>query len=327
MAQSIRTQTSFPLQNQPVQNSRVICDIPLTADLENLLLTLYGSVTLSTGATALLADGILNLIQSVDLVGDGKDVIMSVPFHQLVKGNLWRRKKGHRPTVIEPGVTIAAHAFEAIGFVDLSAFGMIRPKDSALRENKYRTLQLVARFGSFTNVFTGGGVVVSASTINLTIRAKETVELVDATGRASAPIVRVQDSYREETVTGAVTKHRFRLTPDQALRGLVLHVQDGASALSDAVLDRVRVYVGKTLRYELTAADIKDLQKAEHINGSTNETGYYFVDLADGNGSADKLNDCYDLRTEKTAGADSYIEFDTSAAAKVGVRQYGYVPQ
>lgn len=326
MGQSIRTQSAFPLQSTPAVNTRVICDIPLTADLENLLVTLDGSVTLSTAATALLADGILNLIQSIDLVGDGKDVIYSMPFHQVVKGNLFRRKKGNRPTITDPGVTAAAHAFEAIGVIDLAAFGMQRPKDSALRENKYRTLQLIARFGSFDNVFTGGGFVVSDSTINLSVRAKETVELVDNTGKASRPIVRVQASYREETVTGAVTKHRFRLTPDQALRGAVLRVLNGSSALSDAVLSRVRVYVGKTLRYELTAADIKDDAMMNHINGSTNETGYYFIDLADGNGKPDSLNDCYDLRTEKTAGADSYIEFDTSAAANVGIQQYGYVP-
>lgn len=326
MPQSIRKHGEMPLQNSPGLGVRVTCDIPLTADLESLELLLSGTVTLSTGASALVTDGIANIIQSVELIGDGRDTIVSLPFNQLVNGNMFRRKYGNLPVVTQPGLTIAAHSYEVSAMLDLATFAGVRPKDSSVRENRYRTLQLLVRFaGDWTGVFTGGGFVVSANTFDLVVRARECIELPDpATGIASAPIMRPLVSARDDNFSAAVERQHFRLTPDQIMRGIGLRVLNSSGALSDSILKRVRVYVGKDLRLDYAAASLKKANKTEMAG--TVPTGYYFLDFADGQGSPDRLNDCLDLRQEVTRGADCYLEYDTLAQGAVNIAQYGYQP-
>lgn len=324
MGASIRKTSTFPLQNQPGLGVRVICDLPRTADLENFLIKLSGIVTLSTGAAALVTDGIWNMIQEVSLIGDGRDTIVSIPFNVLGNGNMFRRKWGSVSQELQPLLTIAAQPFEASAFLDLAAFGALRPKDSNLRETRYKTLQLALRFANdWTGVFSGGGFVVSGQTLALEISGQESIELADSNGNASGPIFRQLVSSRDDTVTGAVTRQRFKLSPDQILRGLGLRTVTAANALADTVLDKVRVYVGNDLRFELPASALKTRNKTSHI--AAVKTGYYFMDFADMLGSSDRLNDALDVRREVVSGADCYFEYDSLVAGTVNVTQYGLV--
>lgn len=322
MGQSIRKFTELPLQNQPALGQRVIVDIPTTADLESLLIMLSGTVTLTGAASNLLSDGVANIITGVDLIGDGKDVICSLPYAQIVNGNMFRRKTLAAPIVTQPGLTVAAQPFVCEGTLDLAAFNAIRPKDSSVRENSYKTLQLALRFaGDWTGVFNGG--TISTTAFTLTIFARETIELKDDKGDVSTPIMRPLFSARDDNFSGAVTRQRFRLTPEQALRGISLRAINSTTVNDDAVLSRVRVYVGKDLRLDMSASCIKEYNK----NGMAQApgTGWYFLDFADGEGSPDKMNDCLDLRSVVTQGADAYIEYDTLKQGVVNIAQYGYV--
>lgn len=322
MSKSIRKQQEFPSQQAAGLNTKVVYDIPLTADLERLLILLSGTVTTSVAATALVKDGIAELIQSVDLIANGSDTIASLPFAQLVNGNMFRRYARNAPPVVQPTLAIGVLPFSASGVLDLSAFGAIRPKDSSVRETKYKTLQLILRFApDFTSVMSGA--TVTGSTINSLVTAHETVELPDpTTGKVTSPILRPLISYREDNVTGATIRQRFRLTPEQALRGLVLRAVNGAgNATTDATLSQVRVYTGTTLRYAKSAAGIRadnqnDMQAAI-------PTGYYFLNFAAQGQSPDRLNDSYDLRMAVMGGADAYLEYDSSAAMTLGVAQWG----
>lgn len=323
MGESIRKFTELPLQNQPALAVRVIIDIPPTSDLENLFINLSGTVQLTAASSGLLSDGIANIIEAVELIGDGRDTIVSLPFNQVVNGNMFRRKWGNVPLITQPGVGIAVHPFEVTGMIDLSAFGAIRPKDSSLRENRYKTLQLAFRFATnWAGVF-GGAFVASTTAFSLVVEARETIEMVGADGTATSPIFRPQFSARDEAVQAAITRQRFRLTPEQALRGIGMRVLTLAGVLSDSVLKQVRVYVGKDLRLDLSAAMLKNSYK--YAAAGNIPTGYYFLDFADGEGATDKLSDCLDLRQAITQGADAYIEYDTLTGGSVNVAQYGFV--
>jgi hypothetical protein len=323
MGTSVRKFTELPLQNQPALGQRVICDIPTTSDLENVLVIVSGVVTLTTGAALYNADGILNLFTAVELIGDGRDTIVSLPMAQVVNGNIFRRKTGLAPLVSQPGVGIAANAWSFQGYIDLAAFAAIRPKDSSVRENSYKTLQLAFRMaGDYTSVY-AAGFVATTSTFALTLLARECIEETDpATKIASSPVMRPLQSARDDQFSGAVKRQRFRLTPEQGLRGICLKLEATTGALSDGILDRVRVYVGKDLRLDMAAASVKAFNNA---TGSAPGVGYYFLDFADGEAAPDKLNDALDLRQVITQGADSYIEYDTLAAGSCNVAQYGYV--
>jgi len=328
MSDSLRTAQILSAQNAPALGASVVYDIPRTADLEALHIALTGTIQLTTGATAIITDGICNIIESVDLITNGgRDVIASLKYSDLVQGNIFRRKHGKVPTLTQVGVGIAVHAFEVNAVLDMAAFGALRPKDSNLRENNYESLQLKLRFASdWTGVYTGGGFVATTFAPTLVVSTQETIELPDAAGKYSSPSLRPLMTSNDITLSGATNNHQFKLTPNQLLRGLVIKVTTNASpqVLSDALLSRIRVNVGKVQRLSLTSAAIKAQMK--DMSATANLTGYYFVDLADGRGSPDKLSDTLDLTAGQTNGADSVVEIDTSAAAIVSVVQFGYVP-
>lgn len=261
------------------------------------------------------------------LANSGRDVICSIPFALLVQGNMARRKAGNAPAISQVGVAIATNTFSVATSLELSSFRTVRPKDTALRENNYESLQLAFRFaGDFTGVFTGGGFVVSASSLNLVVRAKETVELPDEKGVYSSPIARPQMVSNDIIVAGASNKVQYKLTPGQGLRSIVLKVTTNATppVLSSTLLSRVRVNVGKVNRIDLAGTTILGEMSMEYP--AAPPTGYYFLDFADRLGADDHLNDVLDLDPAQTMGADSMIEFDTSGACIISVMQLGYIP-
>jgi len=321
MGDSIAKYGEIALQNTPGLGIPVVVEIPLTADLETILIKLDGSVTISGAPSALITDGIANLIDMVELIADGRDTIISIPFNQLVNGNMFRKKQGSVSQVLQPLLTVAAQPFSVQAMLDLAAFGAIRPKDSNLRENSYKTLQLKLRFNpAWSAVFTGG--TFSAQTINLAIFAAETIELQDAAGNSTRPIFRACVSGRDDQFTGAVVKKQIRLTPEQLLRGISLRVVNASGVLSDTILSAVRVYVGKDLRYTGLATNIKALNNT--TMQSLPGVGYYFLNFASEHGAPDRLNDGLDLRNVKTLGADCIFEYDSSAQGVVNIVQYGY---
>lgn len=328
MPDSIRTAGELTPQNAPVLGARVVYEIPRTADLENILVYFYGSLTLTTGAAALITDGILNLITAVELLANsGRDVIVSVPFNILTQGNFARRKRGNAPAITQPGVAIAANTFSVAAHIDLASFGTVRPKDTSLRENNYESLQLAFRFaGDLTGVYTGGGFVTSAQSLNLAVLVRETVELPDAKGVYSSPVARPLKTANDVGIAGASNKVQFKLTPGQGLRGIVLKVQSTATppVLNDTTLTRCRVNVGKVNRLDIAGTTLKAMMSNHYP--ATPPTGYYLIDFADREGADDHLNDCLDLDPSKTQGADSILEFDVSAACTITVMQDGYIP-
>ena len=326
---SIRTAGELTPQNAPVLGARVVYDIPRTADLEDIFILYSGNIQLTTGATSLITDGFLNLITSVELLANsGRDVIATLPFSQLVQTNMFRRKRGMPPVITQPGVSIATHPYSVAAHLDLSAFACVRPKDTSLRENNYESLQLAFRFaGDYTGVFTGGGFVIGgATTHNLAVLVRETIELPDANGAYSSPIARPIITSNDVIIAGSGNKNQFKLTPGQGLRGIGLKVQSNASPplFAEASLTRVRVTVGKVQRLDVAGTTLRAKNNASLPVAAP--VGYLFLDFADRNGADDQLSDVLDLDPSKTNGADSILEFDVSAACTITVTQYGYVP-
>ena len=325
MAESIRTTNELTPQNQPTLGARVVFDIPRTADLENIFVLFTGTVNITTAATALIRDGIMELITGVELLANGgRDNLISAPFSTLTQGNFARRKNGSLPQITQPGLTIAAHPFSIGMTIDLASFGTLRPKDTNVRSGNYESLQLAFRFGGdLSAVFSGG--VFGATVLKMAVAVHETVELADAAGKYSNPVGRVLRTSQDVIIAGASNKVQLKLTPGQALRGVVLKVTTNAvpPVFSNTLLTRVRLNVGKVNRLDKAGAIVTAQQI--HRAGTT-PTGYYFLDFADRNGSVDYLTDSIDLDPQTTSGSDSILEFDTSGAAVISVMQDGYIP-
>jgi len=331
MGDSIRTSSELTPQNLPALGARVVYEIPRTSDLEQISVLFTGSFELTTAANALITDGVLNIITAVELLANsGRDVIISAPLNILVQGNMFRRRKGSVPVIAQPGVAAAVNAFSVAAILDLSAYGTIRPKDSSLRENNYESLQLAFRFaGDVTGVYTGGGFVNTNNVLNLAVAVKETVELADPkTQVTSNPVARPLVTSNDVIIAGASNKVQFKLTPGQGLRGICLKVQSNANppVLSDTLLSRTRVNVGKVNRLDKAGTTIKAEMSVNYHGNSAAPVGYYYMDFAERQGANDHLNDVLNLDPSHTNGADSIIEFDTSGPCTISVLQLGVIP-
>lgn len=327
MAKSLSREQEIPARVTPAFGVTAVFPISLTANLDSIVIALTGGMDVTTGGGALIGDGIANLITSVDLVGNGSIPISSVPFSVLVNDNIWRRTQGFAPIVAQPALGVAVNAFSATGVLDLKAFGALRPKDSTLVELAWTTLELRLNIAAdFTGVQGGGGsvVLVSGSTVALNVIAHETIELPDATNKITMPTKRPQNASRDVPIAGAGTRNYYRLNPGQLLRGLALRVQTAAGANSDAILTALRVYVGNSLRYQVSGAGIIAENTANMLAART--AGHLFVNFTKQLGSVERLTDELDLLIASLGGADAYLEIDVNAACTVKVTQFGHVP-
>ncbi len=327
MAKSLSREQELPARVAPAFGVTAVFPILLTANLDNIVINMTGNMDVTTGGGALIGDGIPELITSVDLVGDGSVVISSTPFSQLVNGNIWRRVKGFASNVSQPALGIGGNAFSAAGTLDLKAFLALRPKDSTLVEQSFRTLELRLNIhNDFSQVYGGGGSVVSVagSSVAVNVVTHETIELPDATGKVSMPSKRAQNSARDQNLAGATLREYVRLTPGQFLRGLTIRSQTSANVNSDGILSAVRVYVGNSLRYQVSAAGIAAENAANMLAGRP--TGYYYLNFTKQQGSVERLTDELDLLIASLNGADAYVEYDTVSAGIVKLTQWGHVP-
>jgi len=121
---------------------------------------------------------------------------------------------------------------------------------------------------------------------------------------------------------GAANKQQFLLNPGQTLRGITLRSETAAKALSDAILSAVRVYVGNSLRYNVSAAGIVAANAA--MIKAARTTGRYFLNFTEESGSLERLNNELDLSLATLAGANAYIELDIAGAGIVKVTQWGH---
>lgn len=330
MGDSIRTTGELTSQNAPVLGGRCVFDIPRTSDLEQINVLFTGSLQLTVGSAGLITDGILNLITAVELLANsGRDVLMTCPFNILVQGNIWRRKRGYLPAITQPGVGIAVNAFSVAAAFDVSAFAATRPKDTALRENNYESLQLAFRFAPDVSGVYQAGFTNTTNVLSMVVSVREIIELPSDPRNphsASDPVARLLITSNDIAIAGAGNKIQYKLTPGQGLRGIILRVQSTAvpPVLNDTTLTRTRLYVGKVQRVDKAGATIKGEMATSYVINPP--TGYYFLDFADRNGSDDHLNDVLNLDPSHTNGADSIIEFDVSAACTISVMQVGYIP-
>ena len=325
MGQSLTRKTELQAQVSPAFGVTAIFPILITANLDTLDIALSGGmdITAFAGVTQ-VGEGIPEIITSVDLVGNGSTPICSVPFTELVNGNIWRRTDGLASIVSQPAIGAdAVAAFSATGTIDLKSYLALRPKDTALLESQFNTLQLKLNIApDFSGAFSGGTISVAGSTIAINVVAHETIELPNAQNVVTMPTKRILYASRDVNFAGAANKQQFLLNPGQTLRGITLRSETAAKALSDAILSAVRVYVGNSLRYNVSAAGIVAANAA--MIKAARTTGRYFLNFTEESGSLERLNNELDLSLATLAGANAYIELDIAGAGIVKVTQWGH---
>jgi hypothetical protein len=178
MSGQIRTQQEIA-QRAFAPSSQVTIEIPRMADIECLMLDLAGTFTYPAGATGSLKT--LKgqaLIQRVELVGDGKTTICSVPGWALgvASDRVLDPVSGANNSMTTPAAN-AAGAVSTQLYLDFAQFDGIRPKDSNLRLSGFSYVELRITFGAWADCFTNTASVPTVFALTLFVDANATTEL------------------------------------------------------------------------------------------------------------------------------------------------------
>lgn len=280
-----------------------VIDLPLGFDIETLLLSLTGSITLTAAATGVRSEGLAKLIKRVSVMQDGKS-IMTFTGDFITHGN-FAREGGLLKT--NPGIGIATHVCKITGALDFAHIGGLRPADSNLKTLGGRQLQLHVTYGTLADLYTGSPAGTFALNLNVTVR--ETKELKED---APYPAMQRVAKFIEKSYT-ASQEDRIPLDPNCLYRGLMLRCES-AGELSTTVLNRAKVMFGADGVFDYLAADLVDMNTIDL--GFTLPGGYYWIDFAPAPSNLAKVADFLDTYQR----ADVFLLLDVNGGATTKVQ-------
>lgn len=286
-----------------IESDEHLIDLPKLHDYRSLLVVLDGTLTVSGGtATSVPADSPCDLIQRVDLIANGKDVIHQSPFVFNVMGNYTRDWSEEKTA---PGTSAAAHPVRAVGLIDLFTSDGVRPKDSAFQAYLSQLLQLRLTTGSADDIIVKGATTLAfAGTIDVILDSL--LEPQRQQGESKAFKKTVTQSV---TVSGANSALPLELPVSNSIRMIRIRATDDG-APTDTLI--------KTVSFNVDDVDVRtsmDWPELRAINqldkyGQAPPAGFGVIDaLVDG-----KLSNAYDL----SGASKAELIFDVNAPSGTG---------
>lgn len=290
-------------------------DLPRGYDYESISIRLYGTITVTTGATSVRAEAPVQLIPRVELVADGRNTLFSAPFWFTTFAKYDRSSMlevGSRVTTPPTAATAAAYAIEANGIIDLMTPDGERPKDSNFRTDGLQLFQLRFTFGNAIDCFVPGAGAATLTTATVEISTIEMVELPDANGVRTSPVALKKVSFQEIAVPTTNANQEIRLPAGNMIKSVVLRTEGGATAGEPGatVLNRLQVFSGVDVRLNNLAGAIRGQNNNDYGQLTA---GYYIADLARNGSATAKLSELWDV----TRQAEPKISMDITGGANV----------
>lgn len=257
-------------------NGFATLDLPRVYDYETIFLRINGTIHCTTGGTAVRAEAPCQIVPRVEVIADGKNTLVSVPFSIAALGNVWRDMEQYGARALTPptAATAADYVVEALAAIDFSIIDGVRPKDTNYRSAGLSLLQLRLTFGGAADVFTGSAVA-TYSNMFVDVFTVETVELPDANGNYTMPLALKKQSYQEIGLTASNANQEIRLPAGNLIRGCVIRAEISGEP-STAVLNNIQLVSGLDVRMNLTAAQ---LRAKNNMDYGQVPAGYYIVDM------------------------------------------------
>lgn len=279
-----------------VLSQEMLIDVPRVLDLASLMLVIDGSIQITVAATSVPWDSPASLIQRVDLVANGKDVLDSIPFNFLVMGNYTRRFTQERTA---PGTTVATHPIRAVGIVDRQNWDGFRQKDSLLQAYATGLLQLRVVTGPLTAALVGGTATLLTTTLETLSSTLDELPK-DSAGKTDAgePKAVRKRSSQSVAFSAANSNNRIRLPVGNYIRSLTVLAQEGATlAPSDVVVNNVSLSINQVDTRLLTGWKALRSFNRLKVERDTIQTGFAVLDFSE-RGS---LQELVDLRNASVA--------------------------
>jgi hypothetical protein len=273
-------------------------DLPRDYDYQAIGLRIDATLAVSGVATSVRAEAPCQLVPRVEVIADGKNNLVSVPFWALALGNVDRPfiYSGGRALTPPSGVAVASYAVEANGIIDFQHWPGIRPKDSNFRSRGLSLFQLRLTFGAAGDAFVGGTTAFSGSPIVSVYAMQEVEEIDDKTGKfVSDPSALKKVSFQEASYASSNANASIDLPAGNAIARVLVRTDGSTTAgePSTAVLNNLQLANGIDVRFNMSAKNLRGMNNSDY--GSV-QSGYYVADpVKCGSGGNLKLSDLWDL--------------------------------
>lgn len=300
-------------------------EIPRSFLYKGIVIRLSGSVTIGTAnVTTAASENPLALIQKIEIVADGRKMLVSLSARDLFRhAHIFN---GKAPELVTPTLTTAASpaAFAATIPISFEALRMISPVDSFFDPRSYEKVELRITWGTANSMASavGTAVLAIAAGCQATVHAIQTVE-----GADMVLFNRLQ-TYDETSVT-ASSQNLAVNVPRSGLLGGILLRTDRDLVTVDNIINYVTLRSDNAYNH-VDRLDWATIQRRNifdyQIDGVSNNgalSGYAFIDLTEDGQISSALN-TYDLQTiqlifdvTRTSGTEliraSYVFFEPLA--------------
>lgn len=290
-------------------------ELPRSLFFKKLYLRLSGTISVTVGGTAVVAEAPLRLIRKIEIVGDGVKTLISRTANDLFRE--MHILEGKQPELTGPaGFGIQANTpIAALIPIPFEAVRMRSPVDSYLDPRGYESLQLRITWGAITDIITGGTATVNAGTI-VDVLAEQTIA-----GEANIAFRRIL-TYDENAIAGVSSALTFNIPRNGLLAGILFHADvDGVP--NDALInsltiksDNTNLHADRLVWETFRKANVMDFNLDSSVFGS-GINGYVYLNFCEDGMLSSALN-TYNLNTLQ-------VIYDCNAPGAVRFVRQSYV--
>ncbi|WP_331773813.1 hypothetical protein [Sulfurospirillum sp. 1612] len=227
-------------------------------------------------------EGVLSLINGIQLVGNGNENIKQIPGNKLyIDAILSNGKQGK--TVLDTTASTSGLVSYVWAKINLSMPNSVRPWDTILNTGVFQSLDLIVDWGSSANM--GEDITITAA--DMTVYSNQLIGYTRGKGEV---IKYYEETALKEEVTSTNSEFTITLPINKLYRSLVVAATVD-NIRSGNVIKGLKVKSGTTVIVDWDSEALNEFNK-EHfrIEGDQDFTGIYVIDFAERGRLSDVLN-------------------------------------
>lgn len=299
-----------------VENSEFTIDIPRIQNIEALMVELDCTVNVTTGGTAVREEAAARLIDKVQFIAGGKDVLDDVHFDFAVFGDY---KRGFKQSSSPPTAAgVAAYNVRAVAYLDRDNVNGWRAKDTSFKAWLTKLLQVRITTKAATDLFTGAPVAtVTAGTVKVSVMSHDEVNKGDGKNALNEPKRVIKRTTQLISYSAANSAHQIELPIGNACKQITLHCLDDGEP-SNALVNNAQLSINDVdVRVNVPFDQLRDINaKDRNLNLSEVPTGFAVIDSS----PRGKFFDYFDFRgTPQNPVTRALLTLDLAAPSGDGI--------
>jgi len=270
-----------------VASGQETINLPRDYAYVDMMIELSAAVTVSGGNTSgsIKDNAPAQLLKTIEIRANGRDVIKSLDFEGLVRLTQLRYGTAPNNTVLANGDNQSATACYVYAIIPQAMWRSVKPFDTLFNAKPLSTYEAILTFGAVADIYYSAGNRTTTATGTVYLSAKEAVGLDE---KAILPINK--EGTVEADITANATEFKISLNyaKDLSYRALTLRTQDGG-ANSNSIINNLKLQSGGVIFVNINSRRLRNRNKLIYAL-ETMPTGYYAIDFCEDGRLGDSLD-------------------------------------